>query len=360
MNVIEFANKSIYFQKSKVVARFFYAIFTLMETQAVNKLGGMALVQADKDFYSCPEWINEVKWKEYRKRYLNASKGNPDLLQIDLELTDACNLRCIECPISSTLKRKINKVDVTKAKKILQFYSSKGVAALKLNYINEPLLNFEDLIEIAKFAKEIGILDIYFTTNGTLLNQEKAIKLIDSELISRIQVSIDATNKETYDQIRIGGNYQTVLGNIDFFMKYRKSQNKTFPMLRVNFLSLPENKGQEKGFLKFWKDKVDAVAIQRSVLKPDSQRELGADEYKLNERFCPNPFRQLVIRADMSVLPCCSFWGCNIKLGDLNLDSNNTFFDEKLMKNLRNSFTDTGKNLFAACKSCLSSCDPTD
>ena len=48
------------------------------------------------------------------------------------------------------------------------------------------------------------------------------------------------------------------------------------------------------------------------------------------------------------------FWGCNIKLGDLNLDNNNTFFDEKLMKNLRNSFTDTGKNLFAACKSCLS------
>ena len=331
-----------------------------METQAVNKLGGMALVRAEKDFYACPTWIKDYLWKDYRQRYLTASSGRPDLIQIDLELTDSCNLRCIECPISSTLKRKINRIDVDKAKKILSFYAKRGVVALKLNYINEPLLNFADLIAIAEYAKEIGILDIYFTSNGTLLTQEKAIKLIDSNLISRIQVSIDAINANTYDQIRIGGNYETVLENIDFFMKYKIAQSKEFPMLRVNFLSLPENKGQEKHFLDFWRSKVDAVAIQRSVLKPDSQREVGTDEYKLNERFCPNPFRQLVIRADLSILPCCSFWGCNLKLGDLKLGDDITFFDSKVMENIRDSFVNPNKKLLSACKSCLSSCDPTD
>ena len=35
-------------------------------------------------------------------------------------------------------------------------------------------------------------------------------------------------------------------------MKYKKSKNKEFPLLRVNFLSLPENKGQEKKFLEIW------------------------------------------------------------------------------------------------------------
>ncbi len=339
---------------------FAYVILPDMETQPVNKLGGMALVRADKDFYSCPSWIDQDLWKNYRDRYLNASKGKPDLIQIDLELTDACNLRCIECPISSTLKRQINRIDIKKAKNILSFYASQGVLALKLNYINEPLLNFDDLIDIAEYAKSIGILDIYFTSNGTLLNEEKAKKLIDSNLISRIQVSLDAINSNTYDQIRIGGNYKRVIENIDFFMKYKSSINKEFPLLRVNFLSLPENKGQEKEFLDYWREKVDAVAIQRSVLKPDSKREFGADEYKLNERFCPNPFRQLVIRADMSVLPCCSFWGCNIKLGDLNLNNKNTLFNEKLMVNLRESFVNPKKVLFSACKSCLSSCDPTD
>lgn len=330
-----------------------------MEIQGINKLGGMALVEAKKNFYACPSWIEDELWEKYRGRYLNASKGKPDLIQIDLELTDTCNLRCIECPISSNLKRKTNRINLVKAKEIIKFYAFNGVLALKLNYINEPLLNFDDLIEISKFAKQVGILDVYFTTNGTLLSPEKSRELIDQDLISRIQVSIDAINPETYDQIRIGGNYERVSKNIDFFMKYKKSQNKEFPLLRVNFLSLPENKGQEKKFLELWQHKVDAVAIQRSVLKPDSKRDKGTDEYTLKERFCPNPFRQLVIRADMSVLPCCSFWGCDIKLGDLDLNDKKNFFDEKLISNLRETFTNSEKKLFPACKNCLSSCDPT-
>lgn len=330
-----------------------------MEIQGINKLGGMALVEAKKNFYACPSWIEDELWEKYRERYLNASKGEPDLIQIDLELTDTCNLRCIECPISSNLKRKTNRINLVKAKEIIKFYAFNGILALKLNYINEPLLNFDDLIEISKFAKQVGILDVYFTTNGTLLSPEKSRELIDQDLISRIQVSIDAINPETYDQIRIGGNYERVSKNVDFFMKYKKSQNKEFPLLRVNFLSLPENKGQEKKFLELWQHKVDAVAIQRSVLKPDSKRDKGTDEYTLKERFCPNPFRQLVIRADMSVLPCCSFWGCDIKLGDLDLNDKKNFFDEKLISNLRETFTNSEKKLFPACKNCLSSCDPT-
>lgn len=330
-----------------------------MDVQSINKLGGMALVEAQKDFYGCPPWIDKKIWNDYRFRYLKASEGKPDLVQIDLELTDTCNLRCIECPISSTLDRKANRINIEKAKKILKSYAKKGVVALKLNYINEPLLNFNDLIEIAKFAKKIGIIDVYFTSNGTLLTEERAKILIDSELISRIQISIDAINTNTYDQIRIGGNYDRVIKNIHFFMNYKKSKKTNFPFLRVNFLSLPENKGQEHEFLKFWKPIVDAVAIQRSVLKPDSSREKGVDEYTLKERFCPNPFRQLVIRADLSVLPCCSFWGCEIKLGDYKNEDKQNLFNEKLMNSLRNSFTDPNKNLFPACKSCLSSCDPT-
>ena len=330
-----------------------------MEIQGINKLGGMALVEAKKNFYACPSWIEDELWEKYRERYLNASKGEPDLIQIDLELTDTCNLRCIECPISSNLKRKTNRINLVKAKEIIKFYAFNGILALKLNYINEPLLNFDDLIEISKFAKQVGILDVYFTTNGTLLSPEKSRELIDQDLISRIQVSIDAINPETYDQIRIGGNYERVSKNVDFFMKYKKSQNKEFPLLRVNFLSLPENKGQEKKFLELWQHKVDEVAIQRSVLKPDSKRDKGTDEYTLKERFCPNPFRQLVIRADMSVLPCCSFWGCDIKLGDLDLNDKKNFFDEKLISNLRETFTNSEKKLFPACKNCLSSCDPT-
>lgn len=318
----------------------------------------MALVESKLDFYSCPEWIDLKKWKKYRERYKKASLGSPDLIQIDLELTDTCNLRCIECPISSEIKRKINRINVPKAKEILDYFVEKGALALKLNYINEPLINFDELMEVAKYAKKIGFLDIYFTSNGTLLNEQKSRKIIESKLFSRIQISIDAKDSETYNKIRIGGNYQKVVENIDNFMKLRSKSKSKFPYLRVNFLSLPENRNQESEFNSFWTERVDAVAVQRSVLKPDSERENSSD-YVLKKRFCPNPFRQLVIRADMTVLPCCSFWGCNIPLGKYKDNLKQEFFDSRFIKNIRNSFLDSDKELHSACSSCLSSCDPT-
>ena len=168
--------------------------------------------------------------------------------------------------------------------------------------------------------------------------------LVDSELISRIQISIDATNSETYNNIRIGGITKELLKNINYFMEYKKlKEKKNFPFLRLNFLSIPESKGQEEDFLNLWKPKVDAVGIKRSVLKPGSKREKRVDEYKLKERLCPNPFRKLIIRAYLSILPCCSFWGCNIKLSHYDNKNNDTLFDTKLMKNLRNTFIKDNK-----------------
>ncbi len=330
-----------------------------MKFQSINQLGGMALVESKLDFYSCPEWIDFKKWKKYRDRYRKASSGSPDLIQIDLELTDTCNLRCIECPISSEKKRKINRINVPKAKEILDYFVEKGALALKLNYINEPLLNFDELMEVANYAKKIGFLDIYFTSNGTLLNEQKSRKIIESKLFSRIQISIDAKDSETYNKIRIGGDYQKVVENIDNFMKLRRKSKSKFPYLRVNFLSLPENRNQESEFNTFWSERVDAVAVQRSVLKPDSERENSRDDYVLKKRFCPNPFRQLVIRADMTVLPCCSFWGCNIPLGKYKDNSKQEFFDSRFINKIRNSFLYSDKELHSACSSCLSSCDPT-
>ena len=71
-------------------------------------------------------------------------------------------------------------------KEILEYSVKKGTKAIKLNYINEPLIR-NDLIKFIDFAKKIGVLDIYFSTNGLLLNEEISKKLISSGL-TRIQI----------------------------------------------------------------------------------------------------------------------------------------------------------------------------
>lgn len=319
----------------------------------------MANVYSNLDFYSCPTWVDLEAWETYRGRYSLASDGNPDLVQLDLELTDACNLRCLECPISAdTRVSKKSVLSLESAKQILIQAREANCVALKLNYINEPLLNPRLLFEVAEFAQSIGFIDIYFTSNATLLTHALSDRLIKSMLFSRIQFSIDAIDEVTYNTIRRGGDFQLVKNNILQFIHLRSLLDSVFPLVRVSFLALPENEGQESEFFDFWSSRVDAVAIQRSVISPTSSRN-SSSHFKFSRRFCPNPFRQLVVRADKSVLPCCSFWGTNLSLGTINKVDLTDFFKSSAMTALQSSFKDESISLNNSCVKCLTTCDPS-
>ena len=131
------------------------------QESSISSLGGMARISELNSYFSCPPWVNEDLWNEYRDSYEKASKGEPSFLQLDLELADNCNYRCIECPISDDIEgRLVNVLPLEKAFQVLDSAARLGVKALKLNYINEPLL-VDKLIEVATYAQKLGIFDIY-------------------------------------------------------------------------------------------------------------------------------------------------------------------------------------------------------
>lgn len=334
----------------------------LFPESSISSLGGMARIRSKDDYFSCPPWIPIDQWKEYRTLYTKASQGASSFLQLDLELTDNCNYKCLECPISDSLEgRKISSLSESDIAQILGSARNLGALALKLNYINEPLLNSKMLFKAAEIAKSLGYVDIYFTTNGSMMSTEVNKRLISSQLFSRVQVSLDAVHSHTYSSIRRGGSLPKVLSNIQNFLSLRALMNVEWPKLRVSFLSLPENIHEQEEFYNYWINKVDAVALQSSVLKPNSQRGDISSYNNTRSTYCPNPHRQLVVRADKSILPCCSFWGVDLQLGSyehsLSLDQ---AFNSSKMKGLQSTFTNQNDNkLHPACQSCLSSCDPT-
>ena len=146
-------------------------------------------------------------------------------------------------------------------------------------------------------------------------------------------------------------------------MRLKKKLNIAFPKLRVSFLTLPENIEEIDAFKKQWESVVDGVAFQSSVLKPGSQRN-DQSLYNTGHRtsLCPNPFRQLVVRADKTILPCCSFWGCELPLGKYDKDATLTaFFGSEKISSIRDSFASNNISLLPqACQNCLSSLDPWD
>ena len=64
---------------------------------------------------------------------------------------------------------------------MIDYSVERGTKAIKLNYINEPLIR-NDILKFIEYAKSKGILDIYFSTNGILLKEEISRNLINSGL----------------------------------------------------------------------------------------------------------------------------------------------------------------------------------
>lgn len=130
-----------------------------------------------------------------------------------LELTRACNLKCIHCLNNSGIKQK-DELTKEGLLKLIKNFSSHGVQEIRFTG-GEPLL-FNGIYDLIKFATEEGICTS-LGTNGTLVTKEVAKKLKESGL-KKVVVSIDG-NKKTHDKIRGRKNYQKAMHGLKYLQK---------------------------------------------------------------------------------------------------------------------------------------------
>jgi len=305
----------------------------------------------------------EDAWREYRDLYdkvseLSCVTDYP--IQLDIELNASCNLKCPMCPISAESpkgKGKSTWFSFEDYKEIINEGVLKGLRAIKLNYINEPLIR-KDLHKFIDYANKKGILDIYLSTNGLLMDQSVIKKLIQSGL-TRIQISLDATSEEVYDKMRPGGNFKKTIDNVLNLIKIRNELNSVTPLIRVNFVKTNENEHQVDEFISQWEDKVEMIGIQEFIPPPISSKTISGsssrDIYKDGFR-CSFPFKQLVINNEKDVLPCCTFWGEYMKIGKLANDTSiSELWNSQEMQKLRKLHLEGRYYENPICKKCVDS-----
>jgi pyrroloquinoline quinone biosynthesis protein E len=104
--------------------------------------------------------------------------------------------------------------------------------------LGEPLLNpnFVDMVRIAKTkVKWVNTI-----SNGTLLNREIANGLIDAGL-NVMTFSIDGATPETYEFIRRGAEFQSVIENISYMNELKLKRGSSFPKLNMNYILTNQN-----------------------------------------------------------------------------------------------------------------------
>jgi MoaA/NifB/PqqE/SkfB family radical SAM enzyme len=166
---------------------------------------------------------------------------------IEFELDNKCNFACTMCNenFSSVIA------------------AQKGLATYKSPY-NESFLDdlrpFIPYLSEAKFyGGEPFLIKIYYEiwdmiislnpscrisiqTNGSIFNDRVEKLLLHSNI--HLNVSLDSLKKETFERIRVGGHFETVMKNAMKFLEYSKGSNTFFGisacMMQQNVLEAPE------------------------------------------------------------------------------------------------------------------------
>ncbi|MHB8163417.1 MAG: radical SAM protein [Methanoregula sp.] len=273
----------------------------------LHTIAGHSVVQRDDSRYK----DYRKKWNEWPETYQYGDFP----LHLDVEPTNACNLRC---PFCATTYNNYTKGFMEEKiwKRILDEAGKNELNSLKFTFRGEPLLH-KDLPRMVSYAKNAGILDVYFNTNALKLDESTIRDLLNSGL-DRISVSFEGYSKEVYEKYRVGSTFETVVHNLELLKSIKEELGLKTPLVRIQTVLVPELEGKENEYAAFWTSKVDEVAYL------DMKSEAGNPDHRgiHYDWACPMLWQRMTITWDGKILPCIHDiyeWDSFGKIGDVTI-----------------------------------------
>lgn len=180
----------------------------------------------------------------------------PNLIWV--EPTSACNLNCIMCDRKAVSRRKAGFMSFELFTKIANEAADMGVHEVAMGLGGEPLLH-PRLIEMVKYVRSKGLL-VSFNTNAELLSQQKSQDILEGGL-DEIIFSVDGANKETYENIRLRGNYDITIKNIKKFLSLKENLKLARPKTILQTIIMKDTKDQIGAIVDMWHPLVDEVKV---------------------------------------------------------------------------------------------------
>ncbi|MBI4773438.1 MAG: SPASM domain-containing protein [Deltaproteobacteria bacterium] len=162
----------------------------------------------------------------------------PPPAYINVETTQACNLRCRMCAQANAgPKQGPQHIDYALFHDISeQVFPFADLFSPSVS--GEPLMT-KRFPEILRQADRFG-LKVEINTNAMLLDEARVNMLLPS--LGMLIVSFDGATKDTFESIRIGADYETVLGNVERFARARdKMPGECRPVLGMNCVLMRRN-----------------------------------------------------------------------------------------------------------------------
>jgi hypothetical protein len=179
----------------------------------------------------------------------------PDIVQI--ESTNLCNAKCVFCP-RDEMHRRQGVMAMDLFQKVVDECAALGITHVRVHNYGEPFLDRE-LVEKVRYAKNRGIKEVGMISNGSLISEPLARGMIEAGL-DAINISVDASGRETFERTRVNLSYDTVIGNIRTLARLRQEAGRTHPKIILSFVR-QGNTADENAFIEEWRGIADKIHI---------------------------------------------------------------------------------------------------
>ncbi|WP_051173188.1 radical SAM protein [Thermodesulfobacterium hveragerdense] len=159
----------------------------------------------------------------------------PSFDWIQIEVSGLCNAKCLYCPHTVWQKDWLGaNLSLATFKTLLPYL--KKTKLVYLQGWGEPLLNPE-FFEMVNLAKAHGV-KVGFTTNGTLINEHIAEKIVFSQVDV---LALSLAGIETNDRIRKGTSLNQVLKAIETINSAKARLKQQNPQIHIAYMLLRSN-----------------------------------------------------------------------------------------------------------------------
>ena len=269
---------------------------------------------------------------------------------VQIEPTSMCNFRCVMCyQADKTFSGKQNgfmgMMALDTFKKSIDELEG-NIEAITFASRGEPTMN-KSFVEMLDYSKD-KFLGLKLNTNASLLTEKMAHALLSSDL-QTIVFSIDSKDKVAYEQIRINGNFEKVVANLERFNHIRNTQySRSDKVVRISGVKINDDQDIESMKEK-WGDVADIVAFTNY-----SPWESSYDN-PINDISspCTELWQRMFIWQDGKVNPCDYDYKSKLSKWNIKDSTVKSIWNSKSYNELRRMHLENQRNKIEPCARCI-------
>lgn len=303
----------------------------------------------------------------------------------DIAVSKVCNIKCPFCP-RQTFSPEVIQSGLMREEHFAPVAPHLDAAhRVGLYGLGEPFLN-RNFFDFLAAAKE---KDAYCMTSshGMSLTDEVIDRVLDSGL-DELCVSMDGANARTFNYLRAGADFKTVVANVSELLRRRRERQQTTPRVHIACAISKYNVWQLKAMVRLTQQMgADQIAFSNLVLDHPEHAHasvVGTKIFNFNlararaeadrlgvemvyffqmpfpyreeppppprqgvRHGCPSAWRQLIVERDGNIKPCCYL---ETSLGNTTKAPLEEAFNSEAGVGLRRTFTE--REYLQKCKNC--------